>query len=211
MESWLADIEAMLRGLGLPGLFAGVFIESFGMPVPGETMIILFSAFAATGQINIVAVALTAFVAAVLGDNLGYAIGRFGGRPLIVRHGARFGITHARMDKVEAIIQRRGPIIVAFARFVVLLRQLNGLAAGAAGMHWLAFLIANVIGAALWVGTWSTLAYEFGSELHVIPYLLRHLGWVAAIGVPLLLLAIAGGWWWFRRRRRRRSNGPPAD
>lgn len=203
MEAWLADLEAILREFGLGGLFLGVFAESFGLPVPGETMIILFSAFAGTGQFNIFAVAGVAFGAAVLGDNLGYAIGRFGGRPLIVRFGSRLGITHARLDRVEAIIEKRGWIMVIFARFVVILRQLNGLAAGTAGMHWLHFLVANVIGAALWVGVWTTLAYQFGSQLHFVPYLIRHAGWAAAIGVPILLIGIGLGWWWLRRRRKR--------
>ncbi len=95
------------------------------------------------------------------------------------------------MAKVEAVIARHGSLVVAFARFVPLLRQLNGLAAGAAGMHWLRFVIANGVGAALWVGFWVTVAYKFGAQAHLFPNLAAHLNLVAAAAVLLAITAIA--------------------
>lgn len=202
MPDWLTHFEPFIRQFGLPGLFIDVFLEALGMPLPGETLIIFASGLAALGQFNIVGVALTAFAAAVAGDNVGYLIGRNLGRPLIVRHGSRFGITHERLQIAENQIQKRGPIIVAFARFFVLLRQLNGIAAGTAGMHWLRFLIANAVGAALWVGFWATLAYQFGQNASLLPALWHHLSRVAFFVVPgLILLAVAATFWFWLRGR----------
>lgn len=198
--AWFRWILPSLQQYGLPGLFAGVFVESFGLPVPGETMIIFFSAMAGAGKFSVLSVGLTAFVAAVLGDNVGYLIGRYAGRQLIVRHGSRFGISETRMQRVEAIIARRGTIVVAFARFFPLLRQLNGLAAGVAGMHWLRFVVANAIGAALWVSVWVTLAYKFGAQAHIFPTIAGHLNLVAAVVVLVVLIAIGAHLWRPARR-----------
>lgn len=203
MPDWLIHFEPFIRQFGLPGLFVDVFLEALGLPLPGETLIIFASGLAALGQLNIVGVALTAFAAAVAGDNVGYLIGRNLGRPLIVKHGSRFGITHERLQAAEKLIQSRGPIIVAFARFFVLLRQLNGIAAGTAGMHWLRFLIANAVGAAMWVGLWSTLAYHFGKDASILPDLWHHLSRIALFVVPglVLLAVVATLVFWMRRRR----------
>lgn len=189
LQTWLAEAIPALQHYGLPGLFVAVFLESLGLPMPGETMIIVFAAMAGAGQFSVVTVGVTAFAGAVLGDNVGYLIGRRAGRPWIVRHGSRFGIAEARMQKVEAIIARRGTLVVAVARFFPLLRQLNGLAAGVAGMHWVRFLVANVVGAGLWVTVWVALAYTFGSEAHIFPNLAGHLTLVAAAIVVVVLAA----------------------
>ncbi|MEM9105229.1 MAG: DedA family protein [Pseudomonadota bacterium] len=205
MPEWLQHFEPFIREYGLPGLFVDVFLEALGLPLPGESLLIFASGLAALGQINIYGVAIAAFLAAVAGDNVGYLIGRKLGRPLIVHHGSRFGITHERLQMAENIIQKRGPIIVAAARFFVLLRQLNGIAAGTAGMHWLRFLIANAVGAALWVGFWTMLAYHFGKDVSLLPAIWHHLSRVAMVVVPALVMgaAIATFWFWLRGRDKR--------
>ncbi|WP_419907905.1 DedA family protein [Hoeflea sp.] len=190
-----------MREFGLPGLFFDVMLEALGLPLPGETLIIFASGIAALGQMNIVGIAVTAFAAAVVGDNIGYLIGRRLGRPLIVHHGSRFGITHERLAAAEDLIQKRGPIVVAFARFFVLLRQLNGIAAGTAGMHWFRFLVANMIGAALWVGLWTTVGYHFGKDASILPRLWHQLSAVAMFVVPaiIIVMAVAAVLLWRRR------------
>lgn len=203
--TWFDWILPLLQHYGLPGLFTGVFVESFGLPVPGETMIIVFAAMAGAGKFSVVNVGLTAFAAAVLGDNVGYLIGRYAGRQLIVRHGGRVGISETRMKKVEAIIARHGAIVVAFARFFPLLRQLNGLAAGVAEMTYLRFLIANATGAALWVSVWVTLAYKFGAQAHIFPTVLGHFNLVAAAAILMVLIALGAHLW---RGAWRRENKP---
>lgn len=198
----LTQIEPLVRQFGLPGLFVDVFLEALGLPLPGETLIIIASGLAGMGQLNIYAIALTVFAAAVAGDNIGYMIGRKLGRPLIVKYGSRFGVTQERLAKVEDLIQKRGPLLVASARFFVVLRQLNGIAAGTAGMHWLKFLAANAVGAALWVGFWTTLAYHFGKDASVLPHFLKHLSVVALFVVAAIVLVLAVGWFLMRRRGR---------
>ena len=134
---------------------------------------------------------IAAYVAAVLGDNAAYLIGRKLGRPVITRYGRRVGITDAAFARAEAVARRYGPAMVVVARFIVLLRQLNGLVAGTTGMRWPKFLVANLVGAALWVGLWTTLAYKFGQKIDVLPFLWHHLSLVAAVGIPLLIVLLA--------------------
>jgi len=191
-------LEALVAAYGIPALFISVSLEALGAPLPGESAIILAAGAAARGEFSIYTVAVTAFLAGVLGDNIAYLIGRKLGRPTILRYGGRVGITEATLGKAEAVAHRYGPLMVVFARFVVVLRQLNGLVAGTTGMHWLTFLLANMAGAALWAGFWSTLAYRFGISTDILPFFWHHLSLVAAIGIPLI---IAGLVWLYLRHR----------
>jgi membrane protein DedA with SNARE-associated domain len=168
-----------------------VTLEAIGAPLPGESAVLISAGAAAAGQLDIRAVFLTAFAGAVLGDNIGYLIGRRLGRPAVARYGARFGATDANLAKVEGVIARRGAVMVVFARFFVILRQLNGIVAGTSGMRWTTFLAANVVGAALWVGFWSTIAYRFGKSVDILPFILHHLALVAAVLVLALIAALA--------------------
>jgi membrane protein DedA with SNARE-associated domain len=99
----------------------------------------------------------------VLGDSSGYLIGRIAGRALIVRFGGHIGLTEERLAALEAIFRRRGAAIVVGARFVVVLRQLNGLVAGTVKMPWPKFLLANTAGGLLWTLAWGLGAY-FAAE-----------------------------------------------
>jgi membrane protein DedA with SNARE-associated domain len=184
-------LESLISEYGIAALFVSVTLEALGAPLPGESAVILASTAAAAGKLDIYAVAAAAFLAAVLGDNIGYLLGRKLGRPVITRYGARFGLTDAAFDRVEAVARRRGPLMVVVARFVVVLRQLNGIVAGTTGMPWRIFLLANSAGAALWVALWTTLAYKFGHSTDIIPFVWHHLSAVMAIAVPLLILVLA--------------------
>ena len=191
MTAIAQTVEHLVSEAGAPALFAILTLESLGAPVPGESAVIAASAAAARGALDIRAVALAAFAGAVLGDNIGYLIGRKLGRATVVRYGHRFGLTDAAFDRAEAITRRWGPLMVASARFVVLLRQFNGIVAGATGMPWPRFLAANAVGAALWVGLWCTLAYRLGREAHsFVPWIWHHLSVVAAVLVPVLILGL---------------------
>jgi membrane protein DedA with SNARE-associated domain len=184
-------LESLISEYGVAALFLSVTLEALGAPLPGESAVILASTAAAAGKLNIYAVAAAAFLAAVLGDNIGYIIGRKLGRPVITRYGARFGLTDAAFDRVEAVARKRGPFMVVIARFVVVLRQLNGIVAGTTRMPWPIFLLANAAGAALWVALWTALAYKFGHATDVVPFIWHHLSAVMAIAVPLLIVGLA--------------------
>lgn len=202
MDAWQGELLGFLQEFGLDALGLIIFLESVGLPVPGESLLIAAGALAGEGKFNPWAVGAVGVLAAGLGDNLGYLIGRWAGRPLLLKHGRRLGITPERFAKVERLLARHGSIIVAGARFVVLLRQLNGLVAGAAGMSWQRFLVANVAGAILWVGFWTTLAYELGAQLHVFTFLAQHLAWAIALAVVGLLTGGLTLWLLGRKKER---------
>lgn len=183
-----AAFGGLLHSWGLAALFLSVMLEAFGLPLPGESAVIAAAVAAAAGQFPILSVAAVAFAGAVLGDNIGYLIGRRLGRPAILAHGARFGLTAATLTRAEALVRRHGPVIVVGARFVVLLRQMNGIVAGTTALPWGRFLAANILGALLWVGTWTTLAWQLGPAAGAaLPWLWHHLALAGAVAVPLLV------------------------
>ncbi|WP_112662472.1 DedA family protein [Microvirga flavescens] len=157
----MASIEHAIAIYGVAALFIILYFESFGAPLPGESALVTCAFVAAKGDLSIAHVFLAAWSAAVLGDSTGYLIGHFGGRPLLERYGPRLGLSPERLARVEGEFAERGFFVVLFARFVVLLRQLNGLVAGALRMPWLHFVTANALGAALWAGLWSFGPYFF--------------------------------------------------
>lgn len=183
LEPILADTEGFVRAHGPVAVGVIIFFESFGLPLPGESLLVLSGALAARGGISLTALLAWAWCGAVLGDSVGYLVGRTFGRALIVRHGSRVGLTRARFAKVEAVFRRYGPLAVAFARFFDILRQLNGLVAGAAGMAFPRFLVFNVIGGFLWVGSWGFGAWYFADHASSISALLRHIGPQGVAGV----------------------------
>jgi membrane protein DedA with SNARE-associated domain len=190
MTALSEHLSGLVADFGLPALFTSVTLEAIGAPLPGESAILISAGAAAAGELDIRAVFLTAFAGAVLGDNIGYMIGRRLGRPAVARYGARFGATDANLEKVESVVRRHGAVMVIFARFFVVLRQLNGIVAGTSGMRWTKFLAANAVGAALWVGVWSTVAYRFGKSADILPFVLHHLALIAAVLIPALILAL---------------------
>jgi membrane protein DedA with SNARE-associated domain len=185
---------------GYLGVAVIVGVEGFGVPAPGETAIIAGAAAAGRGQLNIALIALAAFAAAVSGDSIGYLIGRVGGRRLVLRYGRLVRLTPERFARVEDFMGRHGPKVVAGARFVEGLRQLNGIVAGATGMPWPRFVLFNAIGAALWVGVWTTLGYLAGDHWERISAVVhRYEPYVIA---GLVVAALAFLWWRLRRHRR---------
>ncbi|MEV6839261.1 DedA family protein [Streptomyces sp. NPDC051133] len=164
----LAHLAPLLGHYGYWAVGALVFVEDFGVPAPGETILLAAGVYAGAGRLNIVAVAAIAFVAAVAGDNIGYLIGRLGGRAFVHRWGRYVFLTPKRFEAAEAFFRRHGGKIVTVARFVEGLRQANGIIAGTTGMHWLRFLAFNALGAALWVGLWATLAYLVGDHITTV-------------------------------------------
>jgi membrane protein DedA with SNARE-associated domain len=149
---------------GVWALFVVLYLESLGAPLPGESALVASAFLASTGELLLTHVLLAGFIGAVAGDSTGYIIGRAGGRPLLIKFGPKMGLNAERFERVERLFQRKGVWVVLTARFVVLLRQLNGLVAGSMRMHFPRFLMANAAGAALWVNIWVFIGYTFGHE-----------------------------------------------
>lgn len=205
----LPDLTLWLHDYGLWAVAGALLLESLGLPLPGETLLIAGAALASQGDLNIVALLLVAWSAAVVGDNIGYAIGHFGGRRLILRHGRHVGVTADRFARVEAFFVRYGARVVFAARFFAILRQLNGLVAGTVGMPWWRFLACNALGAAAWVAAWGLGVYFLGHELHrLVPWVHRFGYALAILGAAALVLLAAGR---FGAARRAPRGAPPSD
>ncbi len=164
----LHSLEPTLNQYGYLAVAGLVLLEDFGVPVPGETVLILGAVYAGAGRLNIFLVALLGFVGAVAGDNIGFAIGHFGGRRLVERFGRYIFLTPERLDKTTSFFERHGGKIIVIARFVEGLRQANGIIAGTTGMHWAKFVVFNMLGAALWVAVWTSIGYFSGSNIDTI-------------------------------------------
>ncbi len=202
LPGFLNVVGGQLNHYGYWAVLLLVLVEDFGIPVPGETILIAAAIFAGAGRLNVVVVAIVGFVAAVVGDNIGFAIGHFGGRALAVRWGRYVFLTEERLDKAEVFFNRHGGKIIVVARFIEGLRQANGIIAGISGMHWRRFVFFNAIGAALWVGTWVTIGYVAGNHIDTIYHYITTYSYYALIAVVVLVVAFI-----IRHvlRRRRRS------
>jgi membrane-associated protein len=193
---------------GYPVLFFGVLLENAGIPIPGETAV-LVAAFLASpaggGRFHLGCVIVLAASAAVLGDNAGYWLGRRFARPRLRDGRGLFLLTPERFRMVEDYFHRYGIWTVFFARFVAVLRVVGALAAGAAGMTWPRFFPANAAGAAAWASAISLVGYYFGKNWEAIH---RWFGWGVWVVVAAVVAALALKHW---RGGRARPAPPPGD
>jgi membrane protein DedA with SNARE-associated domain len=164
LAHYLHAVSPYLDKYGYWAIFFGVLLEDFGIPAPGETLLISGGLLAAMGTLRVEWVVLLGFSSAVIGDNIGYAIGLFCGRPFVLKYGSFVFLSEERLLKVETFFGRYGGRIVTVARFIEGLRQVNGIVAGISRMPWLHFLLFNMLGAALWVGAWVGGVYLLGHE-----------------------------------------------
>jgi membrane protein DedA with SNARE-associated domain len=196
----LGTLAPLLDRYGYLAIAGLIMLEDFGVPVPGETVLIAGAIYAGAGRLNIVTVVVIAVAAAVVGDNIGYAIGRFGGRQLVLRFGRYIFLTPTRLDTAERFFTRHGGKIVTVARFIEGLRQTNGIIAGTTGMPWRRFLASNTLGAALWVAVWAGLGYLAGNHITAI-YEQIHRYQLYALGALGVVLAAVITWHLLRHRR----------
>jgi membrane protein DedA with SNARE-associated domain len=177
----LAPIVNQYGYLAIGGL---VLLEDFGVPAPGETVLIAAALFAGLGHLNIFLVFIVGFAGAVIGDNIGFGIGNYGGKPLIRRYGKYVFLTPERVKKATGFFERHGGKVIIIARFVEGLRQANGIVAGLSAMRWPRFLTFNAIGAALWTVVWSVAGYFGGS--HIQLFLRYQLYFAIAVGAAIV-------------------------
>ncbi len=145
---------------------SAIAIESMGVPVPGETMLITAAAYAgASGKLSITHVVLAAIVGAIAGDNLGFWIGRTIGLRAVMRHQSKLRLNPRRLKLGQYLFMRHGGKVVFFGRFVAVLRAMAALLAGVNRMDGRRFLIFNGLGAIVWAGGYGLAAYAFGQKL----------------------------------------------
>jgi membrane protein DedA with SNARE-associated domain len=184
------NLEPLIRDYGVVAVTVVLTFESFGVPLPGESLLIVASVLAGRGVLSFPSLLFFAWVGAVVGDNIGYVIGRLLGRTIMLRHGKKIGLNAERLRKVEDVFARYGPVAVAFARFINILRQLNGVVAGTLNMDWRWFLIANAAGGALWVLVWGFAGFYLGEHLSSIITFASNLGGIGAIVILAVLLFV---------------------
>ena len=200
----------LLATYGYLFLFLVIGIESFGVPLPGETALVTAAAYAASGRLHIVGVIAAAAAGAIFGDNAGYWLGREGGVALIHRFGKRVGLDDAKLARAHAFFERYGARTVFIGRFVALLRSWAAVLAGVACMPYRTFTLYNALGGVAWATLFGTLGYVFGRNL---PRLERYIGQAS---IALVVLALAGAvgllaWRWYRDNRRARTIRPGRD
>jgi membrane protein DedA with SNARE-associated domain len=182
-------LRHLISAYGYWSVAAIVALESMGLPLPGETVLVVAALYAATHHdIGIAGVVASAAAGAILGDNLGYWLGREFGYRLLLRYGGYIGLSLKRIKLGQYLFLRHGGKVVFFGRFIPILRILAGILAGMNRMPWRRFLVANAAGALLWSVVLGTSAYAFGKAL------LRVTG-PLAIGLFLIgagLLCVAG-------------------
>jgi membrane protein DedA with SNARE-associated domain len=178
--SWLQDL---IQVYGLWILFMVVMLESMGVPMPGETVLVTAALYAgSTHQIGIASVVLVAATAAVIGDNIGYLIGHSIGIRVLVRYGKHVRLNEPRLKVGQYLFLRHGGKIVFFGRFVALLRTYAALLAGANRMSWRHFLIMNTLGGICWASLFGGGAYLFGEQMKRV---------AGPVSVLLLIAAIS--------------------
>jgi membrane protein DedA with SNARE-associated domain len=183
---------------GLPLLFVVVMLESFGIPLPGETALIAFGILASQGNYSIVTVIALAAAGAIVGDNLGYwLIGRLGGRALFRRWGWLERYSERVLPRVEKIMERHGGKTVFFGRFIAVLRVGAGPVAGLAHMPWWRFLFWNASGGIVWATAVGLAAYYGG---HAVADGIQTYGLYAFAGIAVILI---GGWFVLHHLKKR--------
>jgi membrane protein DedA with SNARE-associated domain len=189
LANQLPDLLARYGYFAIAGI---IMLESMGLPLPGETTLVTASIYAGTTHnMSIWLVILAAVAGAVIGDNIGYWIGEKLGYRVLLRHGARVGITERKIKLGQYLFTRHGGKVVFFGRFVAVLRVLAAFLAGVNCMHWNRFFIANLCGAILWAALFGLGAYTFGKAIDRVtgPVGLTAIG-ITVVGV-LIATAIA--------------------
>ena len=160
MIPFIPSVGHLVHSYGLLVVAALIGLESIGLPLPGESVLILASILAGTKHdLNIVSVILTAAMSAFVGQTIGYSIGREYGYRLLLEYGPYLRITESRIKLGEYLFMRFGTKIVFVSRFVPVLRSIAGILAGANRMPWYQFMAANLIGAFAWAGIFGSGAF----------------------------------------------------
>src|SRR5262245_13079713 len=189
VDDWFQYFSERYTEYGYPVLFLGVLLENAGIPVPGETAVLVAGFLASPaggGHFHIGLIIAVTIVAAVIGDNCGYWLGYRWARPRL-QAGRRFlFLTPAALQLAEGYFHRYGLWTIFFARFITGLRVVGALAAGTAGMPWRRFLLANAAGALAWSVTMTLLGYFFGHSWELLHNVLGNGGLILLACVVLL-------------------------
>jgi len=193
----LAILQSALHMFGYPAVTLFVMIESSGIPFPGETMLLLASFYAASDQqLKIPIIIVCAALGAIMGDNIGYYVGRTGGKAIVTRYGRYLFLKPEHLERAEKFFSRHGDKTVFFGRFIAILRAWAAFLAGVNQMKWRTFFIYNATGGILWATIYGLLGYyagrvfhdNFASVEHLASTITWTIGGVIVIGALIAIL-----------------------
>jgi membrane protein DedA with SNARE-associated domain len=186
-----------LAHYGYWAVAAALLLENAGLPVPGETMLLLASFLAySEHHLRLPYIIMAGVCAATIGDNLGFLLGHYGGEPLLERY-RKVPRVHRTLARAERLIQRYGSFAIFIARFIAGMRIIAGPLAGVLHMPWRKFVVFNFLGAAVWVTVISSVGYFFGRHWEELARIMR--GVNAAVLLAAVLLIVF--FWWRQRRK----------
>jgi membrane protein DedA with SNARE-associated domain len=159
------DPNHVIATYGYWGIAGIVGLESMGIPLPGETILIAAAWAGITHQLRLELVIAAAAAGAIVGDFIGFQIGRQIGCPFLLRYGPHIGLTEPRLKLAQYFFRRHGGKVVFFGRFVAVLRTLAAISAGINQMSWWRFLLFNALGGITWATVFGVLAYLFGTSI----------------------------------------------
>src|SRR6266571_9421432 len=191
----LATLQNALNSFGYAAVTLFIMIESSGIPFPGETMLLLASFYAAVShQLQIPLVIACAAFGAIIGDNIGYLIGRTGGRAFVLRFGKYVFIKPEHLARAEVYFAKHGDKTVFFGRFIAVLRAWAAFLAGVNHMHWRTFLIYNAAGGIVWAIVYGIIGYLAGRVFHdnftQVEQFARTVSWIGAGAIIVAAIAI---------------------
>jgi membrane protein DedA with SNARE-associated domain len=190
-------LRTYLAQYGYWAVAVALLLENAGLPVPGESVLLLASFLAfSEHRLHFPYIIVVGICAATLGDNIGFAIGYYGGRRLLDHYRTTLHIRQAAITRGEELFARYGAITVFFARFLAGMRVIAGPMAGVLRMHWRKFVVFNFLGAALWVTVISSAGYFFGRHWEEVVRVVRSVN-ITVLAAAALVLAF---FWWKRRR-----------
>lgn len=182
------NINHLISANGYWALFVLVSAESLGVPLPGETALVVAGTYAgSTHRLSPWLIFLVASAAAIIGDNIGYLIGDKGGYPLARRYGTKVRLDERKLKVARYLFDRHGAKVVFFGRFVSILRTYAAFLAGTSQMRWRLFLTANAAGGIVWAGVFTLASYLAGSALERVS---TTIAWV--LGAVTVVAIIAG-------------------
>jgi len=190
-------VTSLVHHYGLIALFLVVMLESGGVPLPGETALVTAAIYASQGHLNIVEVIAVASAAAIIGDNLGYWVGRTGGRSVLERFGPLRRWSERSLPWSERFFKRHGGKTIFLARFFSVLRVTAAWIAGISRMHWWTFFLWNATGGVCWATLVGLVAYYVG---HAAADAISRYGLIAGGAIVVVLVLGLGALHFWRKR-----------
>ena len=207
----LQTLQNILHVLGYPAVVLVVMIESAGIPVPGETMLLLAAFYAAVDHsMQIPIVIICAALGAIIGDNIGYSVGRSGGHAILARYGKYIHVREEHMQRAQRFFEKHGNKTVFLGRFVAVLRAWAAFLAGVNKMRWNTFFFYNAAGGIIWATIYGLLGYFAGKFFHdnfnQVEHLAGQITWILA--AVIIVGAIIAFTYYTRKKRTTRHSQP---